>query len=127
MDVFTQYGWVFLQSLLNYLVPLLAAQVAVLLGAWIVKQVNAIKAKLTADQLVILNTAVNLGIQAAEQLNLAGAIKDKKAKALEIAQQYLTDHKVQINLATLDAAVESAVYAAFNQGKTKPAEIVPAK
>ena len=49
MDVFAEYGWVFLQGLLNYLVPLLAAQIAVLLGALVVKAVNEIKAKLTAD------------------------------------------------------------------------------
>jgi hypothetical protein len=124
MEVFTQYGWVFLQGLLNYLVPLLAAQIAVLLGAWIVKQVNAIKAKLTADQLVILNTAVNIGIQAAEQLDLAGEIKDKKAEALKIAQNYLSAHGVKIDLAVLDSAIESAVYEAFNFGKEKSPEAI---
>jgi len=127
MEVFTQYGWVFLQGLLNYLVPLLAAQVAVLLGALVVKAVNEIKAKLTADQLVILQTAVDIGIKAAEQLDLAGAIKDKKVEALRIAQNYLTAHGVKIDLATLDSAIEAAVYAAFNTGKTKPVEIAPIK
>jgi hypothetical protein len=118
MEVFTEYGWVFLQSLLNYLVPLLAAQVAVLLGALVVKAVNEIKAKLTADQLIILQTAVDLGIKAAEQLKLKDALIDKKTEALKIAQQYLADHKVQINLATLDAAIEAAVFVSFNATKS---------
>lgn len=117
MEVFSQFGWVFLQGLLNYLVPLLAAQIAVLLGALVVKAVNEIKAKLTADQLVILDTAVKIGIQAAEQMKIKDALIDKKTEALKIAQQYLTDHKVQINLATLDAAIEAAVFAAFNADK----------
>ena len=127
MEVFTQYGWVFLQGLLNYLVPLLAAQIAVLLGALVVKAVNEIKAKLTADQLIILDTAVKIGIQAAEQLDLAGAIQDKKAEALKIAQNYLSVHGVKIDLSVLDSAIEAAVYEAFNVGKVKPAEVVPAK
>ena len=117
MDVFTQYGWVFLQGLFNYLVPLLAAQIAVLLGALVIKAVNEIKAKLTADQLVILDTAIKIAINAAEQLKLKDAMVDKKTEALKIAQKYLADHKVQIDLSTLDAAIEAAVFEAFNAGK----------
>jgi len=119
MDVFTQYGWVFLQGLLNYLIPLLAAQVAVLLGALVVKAVNEIKAKLTADQLVVLQTAVDIGVKAAEQLDLNGAINDKKIEALKIAQNYLDVHGVKIDLSVLESAIEAAVYEAFNTGKTR--------
>lgn len=125
MEIFAEYGWVFLQGLLNYLVPLLAAQIAVLLGALIVKAVNEIKAKLTADQLVILQTAVDIGIKAAEQLDLNDAIDNKKAEALKIAQNYLNVHGVKIDLSVLNSAIEAAVYAAFNEGKTKLVEFDP--
>ncbi|HQF37048.1 MAG TPA: phage holin, LLH family [Candidatus Dojkabacteria bacterium] len=117
MEVFAEYGWVFLQGLLNYLVPLLAAQAAVLLGAWIVKMVNEVKAKLTADQLTVLTTAVDIAIKAAEQMKIKDALIDKKTEALKIAQKYLTDHKVKIDVITLEAAIEAAVYSAFNTGK----------
>jgi hypothetical protein len=127
MEVFTEYGWVFLQSLLNYLVPLLAAQVAVLLGALVVKAVNEIKAKLTADQLIILETAVDLGIKAAEQLDLNREINDKKVEALKIAQNYLDIHGVKIDLSVLDSAIEAAVYSAFNTGKTKTEAVASTK
>lgn len=117
MDVFVQYGWLFLQGILNYIVPLLAIQVAGLLVVWITKVINDVKAKLTADQLVILQTAVDIGIKAAEQLKIKDALIDKKTEAIKIAQQYLTDHKVQVNIVTLDAMVEAAVYQAFNANK----------
>jgi len=117
MEVFVQYLWTLLQNILGYVLPILATQVAILLGAWIVKVFGDLKAKLSADQLVMLQTAVKIAVQAAEQLKLKDAAIDKKNEALKIAQNYLDAHKVKIDLATLDAAIEAAVFENFNAVK----------
>ncbi len=117
MDVFVQFLWTFLQKILEYVLPILATQVAILLVAWIMKEFNAIKAKLNAEQQIMLDTAVSIAVKAAEQLKLKDAAIDKKNEALKIAQNYLDVHKVKIDLATLDAAIEAAVFANFNANK----------
>jgi hypothetical protein len=69
------------------------------------------------DYSYILEQAAKFAIQAAEQADFAGLIKDKKEYALSIAQKYLDDHKVKIQLDVIDAAIESAIYAEMNKDR----------
>ena len=111
---FGQFLWTLLQGTLEYVLPILFTQLAILLGALIVKVVNDIKAKLTVDQMEMIENIIDIAVNAAEQTNLKEATIDKKREALNIAQRYLTKNNIKIDIVTLDAMIEAAVFQNFN-------------
>ena len=105
----------FVFNLLVLALPVIAAFLIALLKAWIEKvlaQVEQARPKL-ADA---IKQAVSLAVKAAEGLDLAGMITDKKAYALEIAQAWLDEEGWgEIELDILEAAIEAEVLKVFNQ------------
>lgn len=105
-----------LQYALVALLPVLAGMAV----AWLKSQINVLKGKLTEQQSDILDAAVRIAVLAAEQLNLAGFIEDKKAEAVRIAQQYLAAHNVYVDIDVIVDAIEAAVLDELNRDKALP-------
>ena len=70
----------------------------------------------------VLEQAVKLAVQAAEQNGLVAKLKqqayDKKTEAIRYVEQYLAAHDIRLNLSVIDAAIEAAVFQ-LNAGKRK--------
>ena len=63
----------------------------------------------------LIEQAASFAVKAAEQSNFAGLIEDKKEYAIGVAQEYLNAHKVKIDVAVIEAAIESAIYSEMNK------------
>ena len=115
MEEFINLLQQFVFNLLVLALPVIAAFLIALLKAWIEKvlaEVEEAQPKL-ADA---IKQAVSLAVKAAEGLDLAGMITDKKAYALEIAQAWLDEEGWgEIELDILEAAIEAEVLKVFNQ------------
>jgi len=77
-------------------------------------------ARASNEQRLMIEQAVRTGVLAAEQLGLAGKIKDKFQYAWRTADAWLMDRGINIDANMLEIALESAVNQEFNWGK-KPA------
>lgn len=100
-----------LQTLLPVLVAAVASYVAVQVrAAWE-------RIKQSQDDSVIghIEWAVSVAINAAEQAGIAGLIKDKKEYALHVAQTILGNKGIKIDVISLEAAIEAAVYKELNK------------
>ena len=62
-----------------------------------------------------LESIATLAVKAAEQLNVAELIEDKKSYAVQVAQLWLNDKGLKIDLAVIEAAIEAAVFDEFNK------------
>jgi LL-H family phage holin len=60
-----------------------------------------------------------IAVKAAEGLQLAGKIADKKEYAINLMQHQLDSKGIKINLAIIEAAIEAAVFEEFNKAKSK--------
>jgi len=78
-----------------------------------------IKAKFTAEQITIVGDVVRTAVFASEQLGLTGAVADKREQALAWASQELGRRGIAVDLATLVAQLEAAVFAQFNFSRTQ--------
>ena len=108
----------FLQAFLSAVLPVLASALAGLAIAWLVKVIGEIKSKLTDDQEWIIKQAIDSAVLAAEQVHLKDTAIAKKGYALQIAEKWLSDKGIHVDLAILDARIEAAVMAQFNLDKT---------
>ena len=103
-----------LQSVLSYLLPVLAVALTGFLVAKI-KEAWARAKVWNPDITELLENAAKFAVTAAEQAGAAQLIDDKKKYAFEIAEQWLALHGVKLELGMIDAAIEAAVYKQFNQ------------
>lgn len=115
-----EYLSVFLQKFLEIVLPVLATALAGLVVAWITKIVNQVKSKLSQEAQWYIEQAVTSAVLAAEQLNLSGKIEDKKDYALQVAEQWLAEKKIKIDLAKLSDLIEAEVMSQFNRDKVNP-------
>lgn len=67
-----------------------------------------------------LEQAAEIAVRAAEQSKLAGLIKDKKTYAITIAEKYLGERGLAIDLDVLDAAIEAEVQRRFGKTPAQP-------
>jgi len=111
LDILKEYGFALLQLLLEALLPILVVFVI----QWVRMQIKKVIAGLSSDQAALLAEAAKIAVLAAEQMNLAGLIMDKKEWAIEYAQNYLLAHNIPLDLATIEGLIEAAVMAEFNQ------------
>lgn len=81
-------------------------------------KIIAAKLKLTNDTLDIMNVICRNAVQAAQQLQKAGQITDKKAYAVEFARRIRDEKGIKFNDVMLDALVESLVWDTFNSPTT---------
>lgn len=121
LEILKEFGWLFLQELLvNLLIPALVA----LVGAWLVQQVRLLTLRLKNERPELywyLAQAAELGVKAAEQMGLSEQIEEKKDYAVKVAQVYLDDRGIKIDLALVEAAIEKAVLE-LNQADQKVLE-----
>lgn len=75
------------------------------------------KAELSVTQQALVDSAVKIAVFAAEQVYQGVSGAEKKAYALQIAEDYLKKHNVTIDLDALDAAIEAAVFSELNKWK----------
>lgn len=61
----------------------------------------------------VLMSAADMAVRAAEQMELAGLIENKKDYAVATAQVYLEERGINIDLSLIEAAIESAVIVHF--------------
>ena len=73
--------------------------------------VSLIQRKLNAEQIRVLLAVARTAVLAAEQTGAAASAEEKKARALAIAQTYLTAYGIKVSAAQLDAAIEASVLA----------------
>lgn len=110
LDVFSKFA----ETLLVGLLPVLAAFIV----RWVKAKAEFELARLQTEKREVyyaLTFVVRLAVNAAEQANLAGLIKDKKAYAISVAEKYLAEMGITIDLDVIDAAVEAAVLEEFNK------------
>jgi hypothetical protein len=103
----------FLQNLVLAAVPIVVPFVIALLVA----KIRLAWLQVDPNITYVLVQAAEFAVTAAEQAGASQYIKDKKAYALEIAQAWLDANKIKVDLALIDAAIESAVYNEFNKEK----------
>jgi len=106
----------FSQTLLTLALPILAAYLAQSLKNFLVAKVADIKANASTETTVLIDGAIQAGVQAAEQLYTgSGQGKAKLAYATELATAYLSKLGVQLDLALLTGLIEAEVHRAFSE------------
>lgn len=89
-----------------------------LVVGWLVSQVQIARARLASelpDLYWVLNNAAKLAVDAAEQAGIAKLITDKKRYAIEVAELYLAEKGIDIDIELIDAAIEAAVLNEFGE------------
>ena len=105
-----------LQKLLEYFLPILAVALVGFLAAKIKYYLAESKAwnpKITS----LLEEAAVFAVMAAEQAGAAELIESKKEYAFDIAERWLEQHGIMLDIELIDAAIEAAVYKQFNASK----------
>ena len=106
-----------LQSLLEFLLPIVAVAVISVLVSW-AKLLWAKAQSWNPDTTDLLEEAAKIAVTAAEQAGAAELIEDKKSYAMDIAERWLDQHGISIDIELIDAAIEAAVYQQFNSDKS---------
>lgn len=110
-----------LQSVLAYVLPILAVSLAGFLVAK-AKETWAKAKDWNPSVTVLLEKSVKVAVLAAEQAGAAGLIMDKRAYAFDVAEKWLKARGVSIDIDLIYAAIEAAVYQEFNKPKEKTSE-----
>jgi len=106
-----------LQGLLEFLLPIVAVAIISVLVSW--AKLLWQKAKSwNLDATYLLEEAAKVAVTAAEQAGAAELIEDKKSYAMDIAERWLAEHGIHLDIELIDAAVEAAVYQQFNSDKS---------
>lgn len=106
----------FVELFLLALLPPLAG----MLAAWMLGMVRKVWAEVrdrAGDWVWVLDEVAVTAVQAAEQMQLADMIADKKQYALATVDEYLRVRGFTVDMAIIEAAVEAAVLREFNQAK----------
>jgi len=108
-----------LQGLLEFLLPIAVVAIISAIVSW-ARLVWERAKSWNGDATDLLEEAARVAVTAAEQAGAAKLISDKKAYAMDIAERWLEQHGIRLDIELIDAAVEAAVYRQFNA--EKPAE-----
>ena len=115
LDVFKSSE--FQTAVANVLIMVVTGVIAVIGRATL----GTLRARTTDQQFTLLQDIAGFAVKAAEQAGLSGRVTDKKASAINIVQQYLTQYGITgVTAEQIDAAIESAVLSQFNLYKTYP-------
>lgn len=111
---------VFLTELLKAVLPI----VAVALTSWLFGLAAQAWKKFKTehyDTAELIEQVAYMVVKAAEQSHIADLITDKKFYALHEARRILKEqYKLDIDLETIDTAIEAAVWDAFNRNREYP-------
>ncbi len=94
------------QALLLATLPVLAAQ----LSAFLFQAYKAKRAELDERQRWMLDQVVGIAVLAAEQIYENGDGAEKKAYALNVAEEWIAKRGLTLDLELLNAQIEAAVY-----------------
>ena len=106
----------FIQTFLLAIVPPLAG----MLAAWLLGHVRKVWQQVkdnAGDWGWMLDEAAKMAVRAAEQLQLAELIENKKDYAVATVDAYLKEKGFTVDLSIIEAAIEAAVLAEFNRGR----------
>lgn len=106
----------FLQSFLTAVVPLLAS----MLVAWAAPKVIQVWKDLKAgnpEEIYLLEQIAAMAVNAAEQEAIAGYIADRKEYAVSVAEMFLKNHGIKLDISVIAAAIEAAVKQELNPEK----------
>lgn len=106
-------NWDLISELLLKLLIAILPPLAAAAAAYFVKAYQAKRAELDERQQWMLDTVVQVAVKAAEQLYSSGDGAQKKDYALGVAEAWLAQHKIKLDLHVLDAAIEAAVFDQF--------------
>lgn len=105
-----------LQAVLIAILPTLA----VAAFKWLWAKASTVWAELSERYPTVtdlLRQSACIAVSAAEQAGAAGLITEKKQYAIGIAEKWLAEHGVVLDLDLIDAAIEAALYDTINQYK----------
>jgi len=111
-----------LQKVLEIVLPALFTIAAGYVIVWFRAKVAQARAKLTDEQNWIVDQIINTAILAAEQARLKDILVNKKEYALNIAEVWLAQKGIKIDLNQIDALIEAAVFNEFNREKAPVSE-----
>lgn len=106
-------NWDLISELLLKLSIAILPPLAAAATAYLIKAYQAKRAELTEKQQWMLDNVVQLAVKAAEQLYKSGEGAQKKEYAIGVAEAWLAQHKIKMDLHVLDAAIEAAVFDHF--------------
>lgn len=102
-----------LQSLLEFLLPILAVAIISALMSW--ARLLWAKAKTwNSSATDLLEQAALVAVTAAEQAGLADLTKNKREYAFNVAQDWLKARGIKLDTDLIYAAIEAAVWKEFN-------------
>lgn len=107
---------VFAENLLLAFAPILASLVV----AWVLAKVRTAWAEFKSQQAgaaFVIEQIAEIVVRAAEQMEVAGLIEDKKDYAVQTATEWLEAQGYKINLAAIEAAIEAKVLEHFPKTK----------
>jgi len=106
-----------LQGLLEFLLPIAAVAIISAIVSW-AKLLWAKAQSWNPDTTDLLEEAAKVAVTAAEQAGAAKLISDKKVYAMSVAEKWLEQHGIYLDIELIDAAIEAAVYKQFNSAKS---------
>ena len=107
-----------LQSLLEFLLPIVAVAIISALMSWArLLWANAKRWNEPATEL--LAQAVRVAVRAAEQAGAADLTKNKREYAFNVAEEWLKARGIKLDTELIYAAIEAAVWLEFNSPEAK--------
>jgi len=106
----------FLSKVVEGVLLALAPVLAAALASWCIAKVKTAWADFKVAQQVPsywLEEVAEIVVKAAEQMELAKIINDKKSYAVQTAQLWLEQQGYKVDLAVIEAAIEAAVIEQF--------------
>lgn len=100
-------------SLVLVLVPILIKLLYPIVRDWLLAKLSQAKGQLTAQEFELIQVAAMWAVSTVEQLKKKGEIPTPEAAAARaghIAQQWLQSRGILVDMAELEAAIESAVH-----------------
>jgi hypothetical protein len=97
------------QKILEAVLPVIALQVV----AYLYNLFQEQRAKLSDGQRWLLDQGIDVAIMAAEKLYKSGEGEKKKEYALKVAQEWIAQYGLKLNLTLLEAQIESRVLSQF--------------
>jgi hypothetical protein len=111
------FDWAVISSALQNLLIAILVPGAAFFSTWLFAKFSVEKAKLSAEQQTAFELFLKTCVYAAEQMNLKGFINDKLSYVIGLAQAWLTQRKMSMDLEEIRARVESAVAQELNKTK----------
>ena len=111
-----------IQAVLLVVLPVIASAVT----AFLLAQAKFLWAKARAwnpSVTALIEEAAIFAVRAAEQAGAGELIEDKKLYALDIAERWLAERSLYIDITLLEAAIEKAVLEQFNPELLAPASL----